>query len=222
MPFSWRFQGRNSVSLIGYAGVSTMETRQHLHRQLDALQVAGCECVFPRSRIGHRPRPAEARHLPRPPAHEQRPRLARSGPPRATSRRADLPDRRPRVPRHRPQGAQLADGHHDAGGTGLPADPGSLRRDGTQRHPPARPRGRQGGPRPGPQRRSTADHDRRQARYARQLMADRSRSIPDICRELDDMPSSTLYHYLHADGTLKDPGKRLLEAHADREARAAG
>ena len=36
------------------------------------------------------------------------------------------------------------------------------------------------------------------------------------------MPSSTLYHYLHADGTLKDPGKRLLEAHADREARAAG
>ncbi|MDE0039996.1 MAG: hypothetical protein OXU77_20930 [Gammaproteobacteria bacterium] len=38
------------------------------------------------------------------------------------------------------------------------------------------------------------------------LMADRTRSIPDICRELDDMPSSTLYHYLHADGTLKDPG----------------
>ena len=49
-------------------------------------------------------------------------------------------------------------------------------------------------------------------RYARHLMADQSRSIPDICRELDDMSSSTLYHYLHADGTLKDPGRRLLEA----------
>ena len=47
-------------------------------------------------------------------------------------------------------------------------------------------------------------------RYARHLMVDQTRSIPDICRELDDMPSSTLYHYLHADGTLKDPGRRLL------------
>ena len=47
-------------------------------------------------------------------------------------------------------------------------------------------------------------------RYARHLMADRTRTIPDICRELDDMPSSTLYHYLHADGTLKEPGRRLL------------
>ena len=55
-------------------------------------------------------------------------------------------------------------------------------------------------------------------RYARHLMADQSRSVPDICRELDDMPTSTLYHYLHADGTLKDPGRRLLEAHADRVA----
>ena len=47
-------------------------------------------------------------------------------------------------------------------------------------------------------------------RYAQHLMADRSRAIPDICRDLDDMPSSTLYHYLHADGTVKEPGKRLL------------
>lgn len=39
-------QGRNSISLIGYARVSTTETRQHLHRQLDALHVAGCERVF--------------------------------------------------------------------------------------------------------------------------------------------------------------------------------
>ena len=37
-------------------------------------------------------------------------------------------------------------------------------------------------------------------RYAQHLMADSSRSIPSICRELGDVPASTLYHYLHADG----------------------
>ena len=74
----------------------------------------------------------------------------------------------------------------------------------------ARARGRKGG-RP---RIMTVD----KLRYARHLMADQARSISDICRELDDMPSSTLYHYLHADGTLKDPGRRLLEAHADQVA----
>ena len=55
-------------------------------------------------------------------------------------------------------------------------------------------------------------------RYARNLMADRSRAIPDICRELDDMPSSTLYHDLHADGTLKQPGRRLLGEPVTHEA----
>ena len=49
-------------------------------------------------------------------------------------------------------------------------------------------------------------------RYARNLMADQTRSIPDICRELGSIPPSTLYHYLHADGTLKEPGRRLLDA----------
>ena len=47
-------------------------------------------------------------------------------------------------------------------------------------------------------------------RYAQNLMSDRTRSIPDICREFGDIPTSTLYHYLHADGALKDPGRRLL------------
>ena len=32
------------------------------------------------------------------------------------------------------------------------------------------------------------------------------------------MPSSTLYHYLHADGTLKTPGRRLLDAAAQEVA----
>ena len=49
-------------------------------------------------------------------------------------------------------------------------------------------------------------------RYAQRLMADRTRSIPAICRELGDVPTSTLYHYLSADGTLKAPGRRLLGA----------
>ena len=47
-------------------------------------------------------------------------------------------------------------------------------------------------------------------RYAQHLMADRSRSIPAVCRELGDIPSSALYHYLHADGSLKEPGRMLL------------
>ena len=66
----------------------------------------------------------------------------------------------------------------------------------------ARARGRKGG-RP---RIMTAE----KLRYAQSLMADRDRSIPEICRELGDLPTSTLYHYLHADGTLKHPGQRLL------------
>jgi DNA invertase Pin-like site-specific DNA recombinase len=49
-------------------------------------------------------------------------------------------------------------------------------------------------------------------RYAQHLMADRTRGIPAICRELGEMPASTLYHYLHADGSLKAPGRKLLGA----------
>lgn len=66
----------------------------------------------------------------------------------------------------------------------------------------ARARGRQGG-RP---RIMTVER----LRYAQHLMADRTRTIPQICRELGGIPASTLYHYLHADGTLKEPGCRLL------------
>jgi hypothetical protein len=49
-------------------------------------------------------------------------------------------------------------------------------------------------------------------RYAQHLMADQSRSIPAICMELGGIPSSTLYHYVHADGSLKKPGLALLDA----------
>ena len=49
-------------------------------------------------------------------------------------------------------------------------------------------------------------------RYARRLTAYRSRSIPALCRELGGLPTSTLNHYLAADGTPAGPGRRLLEA----------
>lgn len=49
-------------------------------------------------------------------------------------------------------------------------------------------------------------------RNAQHLMADQTRNIPVICRELGDMPASTLYHYYaHADGSLKAPGRKLLD-----------
>ena len=67
----------------------------------------------------------------------------------------------------------------------------------------ARARGRKGG-RP---RIMTAE----KLRYAQHLMADRTRSIPSICKELGNVPASTLYHCLHADGALKEPGQKLLQ-----------
>ena len=47
-------------------------------------------------------------------------------------------------------------------------------------------------------------------RYAQHLRGEKTRSVPSICRELGGVPASTLYHYLHADGTLKAPGIALL------------
>ena len=51
-------------------------------------------------------------------------------------------------------------------------------------------------------------------RYARHLMADSARSIPEICAELGGLRPSTLYHYLHADGGLKAAGQALLDSAA--------
>lgn len=70
----------------------------------------------------------------------------------------------------------------------------------------ARARGRKGG-RP---RIMTAD----KLAYARHLMADSARAIPEICAELGGIRPSTLYHYLHADGALKPAGQALLDSAA--------
>ena len=67
----------------------------------------------------------------------------------------------------------------------------------------ARARGRKGG--------SPRTMTPEKLRYAQHLMADQTRAIPEICSELGDVPTSTLYHYLRADGTLKAPGRQLLE-----------
>ena len=78
----------------------------------------------------------------------------------------------------------------------------------------ARARGRKGG-RP---RLMTLER----LRYAQHLMADKSRSVPSICRELGGVPASTLYHYLHADGTLKATGLRLLGQAAALDQQGSG
>jgi DNA invertase Pin-like site-specific DNA recombinase len=78
----------------------------------------------------------------------------------------------------------------------------------------ARARGRTGG-RP---RVMTAE----KLRYARHLMADRSRPIPAICAELGGIRPSTLYHYLHADGSLKAAGRALLAGEGEAEAEGEG
>ena len=68
----------------------------------------------------------------------------------------------------------------------------------------ARARGRKGG-RP---RIMTVE----KLRHAQLPMSDRERSIPSIRKELGNVPASTLCHYLHADGALKKPRRRLLGA----------
>lgn len=49
-------------------------------------------------------------------------------------------------------------------------------------------------------------------RSARRLATDWTRSIPTVCQELGNLPASALYHYFASDGTLNDPGHRLLGA----------
>lgn len=43
-------------------------------------------------------------------------------------------------------------------------------------------------------------------------MANRTRSIPDIRRDIGSIDGSTLFPYLHADRTLKEPARQPLDA----------
>ena len=199
------------MALIGYARVSTVEGRQLLDRQRDALEHAGCERVFEDQASGTDPdRPGLADCL----DHLRKDdvlvvldldRLGRL----AAELVALVDDLESRGIGFRALNSPM-DTTTPAGRAFLQIqaafaemERNVIRQRVLEGMQAARARGRKGG-RP---RIMTAD----KLRYAQHVMADRSRAIPDICRQLDDMPSSTLYHYLHADGTLKEPGRRLLE-----------
>ncbi len=200
------------TELVGYARVSTREERQVFDRQVDALRAAGCERVFEDRGSG------------------------------ASTERAGLKEclgylRKgdvlivldlDRLGRLAGELIRLVDAL-EAKGVGFRALNASfdtttpmgraflqiqaafaemernvIRQRVKEGIAAARARGRKGG-RP---RLMTPER----LRYAQHLMADSNRSIPSICRELGGVPASTLYHYLHADGTLKAPGTKLLGA----------
>ena len=198
------------MELVGYARVSSREGNQVLDRQLDALRAAGCERIFDDRGSG---------------ASTERPGLKEC---LGYLRRGDVLvvldlDRLGRLAgelirlldelQAKGVGFRALNAAFD---TTTPAGRAFLQiqaafaemernvirqrvREGVAA---ARARGRKGG-RP---RLITPER----LRYAQHLMADRSRSIPAICHELGGVPASTLYHYLHADGTLKAPGVELL------------
>ena len=200
------------MELVGYARVSTREERQVFDRQMDALWAAGCQRIFDDRGSG---------------ASADRPGLKacldylRKGDVLVV---LDL-DRLRRLAGELIRLVDELEGH-GVGFRALNADFDTttpmgcaflqiqaafaemernvVRQRVKEGIAAARARGRKGG-RP---RLMTPER----LRYAQHLMADRSRSVPSICRELGGVPASTLYHYLHADGTLKAPGVRLLGA----------
>ncbi len=198
------------MASIGYARVSTREEGQVLDRQMDALNAAGCERVFEDRGSG---------------AQADRPGLSacldylRKGDVLVV---LDLD----RLGRRAGELIRLVDelvgrgvgfrALNTAFDTTTPAgraflqiqaafaemERNLIRQRIGEGIAAARARGRKGG-RP---RVMTPE----KLRYTQHLMADQSRSIPAICRELGDLPVSTLYHYLHADGSLKATGRALL------------
>lgn len=200
------------MELVGYARVSTREERQVFDRQIDALRAAGCRRIFDDRGSG---------------ASADRPGLKacldylRKGDVLVV---LDLD----RLGRLAGELIRLVDGL-EARGVGFRAlnaefdtttpmgraflqiqaafaemERNVIRQRVKEGVAAARARGRKGG-RP---RRMTPER----LRYAQHLMADKGRSVPSICHELGGVPASTLYHYLHADGTLKAPGIALLGA----------
>jgi DNA invertase Pin-like site-specific DNA recombinase len=194
------------VATIGYARLSTREGQQVFDRQVDALRAAGCERVY-----------------------DDRGSGAGAGRPGLTAcldylRRGDVLvvldlDRLGRRAGELIRLVDELEGHgvgfralNAAFDTTTPAgraflqiqaafaemERNLIRQRIAEGIAAARARGRKGG-RP---RVMTPE----KLRYAQHPMADRSRGIPAICRELGDLPASTLYHYLHADGSLKAPG----------------
>ena len=198
------------MALVGYARVSTREERQVPDRQIDALTTAGCEKIFDDRLSG---------------VQADRPGLSaclsylRAGDV-LTVLDLDRLGRRARdvigmVEDLEKKGVAFKALNSPMDTTTLAGraflqiqaafaemERNLIRQRVNEGLTAARARGRRGG-RP---RVMTPER----LRFAQHLMADKTRTIPQICRELGDIPSGTLYHYLHADGTLKDPGQRLL------------
>lgn len=208
------------MGLVGYARISTIEGAQVLYRQTDALNAVGCERIFEDRASG---------------ARAERPGLAacldflRKGDVLVV---LDLD----RLGRLAGELITLIDQLERRGiafrALNAPMDTTTptgraflqiqaafaemerniIRQRVNEGLAAARARGRKGG-RP---RVMTPN----KLRYARHLMADSTRSIPDICRELGGLRPSTLYHYLHADGSLKTAGRDLLEKAGKEEGAA--
>lgn len=200
------------MSPIGYARVSTREDRQLLDRQLDALRAAGCERIFDDRMTGiQADRPGLIACLDHLRTGDvlvvlDLDRLGR----RAHDLIGLIEDLEKRGIAFKALNSPM-DTTTPAGRAFLQIqaafaemERNLIRQRVKEGLASARARGRHGG-RP---RVMTVDR----LRYAQHLMADQVRSIPQICRELGNMPASTLYHYLHADGTLKQPGRMLLDA----------
>ena len=200
------------MALVGYARVSTREERQVLDRQVDALTKAGCEKIFDVRLSGvQADRPGLAACLGYLRAGDvltvlDLDRLGR----RARDLIGLIEDLEKKGIAFKALNSPM-DTTTPAGRAFLQIqaafaemERNLIRQRVNEGLTAARARGRQGG-RP---RVMTPER----LRFAQHLMADKTRTIPQICRELGDIPSSTLYHYVHADGTLKDPGQRLLAA----------
>jgi DNA invertase Pin-like site-specific DNA recombinase len=199
------------MNLIGYARVSTSEGAQVLDRQIDALKLAGCKRIFEDTASG---------------ANAERPGLLSC----LDYLRSDdvlIVLDLDRLGRLAHELIALIDALEKRGvkfkalnspmDTTTPAgraflqiqaafaemERNLIRQRVKEGIAAARARGRAGG-RP---RIMTAE----KLKYAQHLMSDQSRSIPSICIELGGIPSSTLYHYVHANGSLKKPGLQLLE-----------
>jgi len=198
------------MALVGYARVSTREERQVLDRQIDALTAAGCEKIFDDRLSGvQADRPGLVACLAYLRAGDvltvlDLDRLGR----RARDLIGMIEDLEKIGIAFKALNSPM-DTTTPAGRAFLQIqaafaemERNLIRQRVNEGLTAARARGRRGG-RP---RVMTPER----LRFAQHLMADKSRTIPQICRELGDIPSSTLYHYLHADGTLKDPGLRLL------------
>jgi len=206
------------MELVGYARVSTREERQVFDRQVDGLRAAGCERIYDDRGSGANPdRPGLKACL----DYLRRDDvlivldLDRLG--RRAGELIQLVDELER----RGIGFRALNASFD---TTTPAgraflqiqaafaemERNLIRQRVSEGIAAARARGRKGG-RP---RVMTPER----LRYAQHLMADQTRSIPAICHELGDLPTSTLYHYLHADGSLKASGRKLLDMALSAEA----